>query len=58
MGAGGGGMSGGRHTSSGDSDDNYQGSMHEGAGLGLIRWACEDSVSFEDSITVDIDVKN
>jgi hypothetical protein len=57
MGTGGGGMGGGRHTSADDSDDNYQGSMHEGAGLGLIKWAFEDLVSFEDSITVDIDVK-
>jgi hypothetical protein len=50
-------MGGGRHRSAGDADDNYQGSMHAGAGLGLIRLACEDSDSFKDSITINIDVK-
>jgi hypothetical protein len=58
MGSGGGGMGGGRHTSAGDADDNHsiQGSMHAGAGLGLIRSAGENSNSFKDSIEIDIDV--
>jgi hypothetical protein len=31
--------------------------VHEGAGLGLIRSACEDSESYKDSIKVGIDVR-
>jgi hypothetical protein len=50
-------MGGGRQRTAGDADDDYQGSMHAGAGLGLIRLACENSDSFQDSIAIDIDVK-
>jgi hypothetical protein len=51
-------MGGGRHRSAGDADDNpnIQGSMHAGAGLGLIKSACENSNNFKDSIEIDIDV--